>query len=526
MMMGDDDIDEYYIQASEESFTCSEPPQSPRKENNKNVGSKKKKFSDEQIRSLECIFESESKPEARKKMQVARDLGLQPRQVAIWFQNRRARWKSKRIEQDYRKLRDEYDSLASRFESLKKEKESLQVQLQELNDLLMETSHHEGLEDREEGMHLQDQSEMKKSGCCEDTGGYQACSLGPSNLNPSLFNPIKFPPIWPKPKVKMGPLSVSPMGFGTWAWGNQFLWGYQESMDTELQQIFNMAVDNGVNLFDTADSYGTGRLNGQSEKLLGRFIREFQEQKGGRGEIVIATKFAAYPWRLTPNQFVNACRASLDRMQIEQIGIGQLHWSTANYAPLQELALWDGLVAMYEKGLVRAVGVSNYGPKQLLKIHDYLKARGVPLCSAQVQFSLISMGKDQLEIKNICDSLGIRLIAYSPLGLGMLTGKYSPSKLPKGPRGLLFRQILPGLEPLLGSLREIASKRRKSMSQVAINWCISKGTVPIPGVKSIKQAEENLGALGWRLSSEELLQLENAAEESPTRMIQNIFQTK
>ncbi|KAK9288038.1 hypothetical protein L1049_016483 [Liquidambar formosana] len=181
----------------------------------------------------------------------------------------------------------------------------------------------------------------------------------------------------------MGPLIVSPMGFGTWAWGNQLLWGYQESMDTDLQRTFNLAVENGINLFDTADSYGTGRLNGQSEKLLGRFVREFEGQKRVRDNILIATKFAAYPWRLTPGQFVTACKSSLDRMQIEQIGIGQLHWSTANYAPLQELALWDGLVAMYEKGLVRAVGVSNYGPKQLVKIHDYLKARGVPLCSAQ-----------------------------------------------------------------------------------------------------------------------------------------------
>ncbi|XP_029130787.1 pyridoxal reductase, chloroplastic isoform X2 [Cajanus cajan] len=322
------------------------------------------------------------------------------------------------------------------------------------------------------------------------------CSINTNPIalaTPSFsFKSLKFPPFWPTQKVKMGPLSVSPMGFGTWAWGNQFLWGYQESMDNELQQVFNMAVDNGINLFDTADSYGTGRLNGQSEKLLGRFIREFQEQKGSQRDIVIATKFAAYPWRLTPGQFVNACRASLDRMQIDQIGIGQLHWSTANYAPLQEIALWDGLVAMYEK----------------------------------VQFSLISMGKDQLEIKSICDSLGIRMIAYSPLGLGMLTGKYSPSELPSGPRALLFKQILPGLDPLLSSLRNIANKRRKTMSQVAINWCICKGTVPIPGVKSIKQVEENLGALGWRLSSDELLQLEYAANESPRRMIQNVFQTR
>lgn len=213
-------------------------------------------------------------------------------------------------------------------------------------------------------------------------------------------------------------------------------------------------------------------------------------------------------------------------LPIEQIGIGQLHWSTANYAPLQEMALWDGLVAMYDKGLVQAVGVSNYGPKQLVKIYDYLKDRGVPLCSAQVQFSLLSIGDDQMEIKKICDSLGIRLIAYSPLGLGMLTGKYSPSKLPSGPRGLLFGQILPGLEPLLTTLGDIAEKRRKTIPQVAINWCISKGTIPIPGAKTLKQAQENLGALGWNLTREELSQLDDGARESPRKMIQNIFQTR
>ncbi|KAF5771291.1 putative pyridoxine 4-dehydrogenase [Helianthus annuus] len=343
----------------------------------------------------------------------------------------------------------------------------------------------------------------------------------------ALFTPptIKIPRLFrpSQQKVKVGPMTVSPMGFGTWAWGNQLLWGYQESMDTELQQVFNLALDNDINLFDTADSYGTGKLNGQSEKLLGKFITQYQ---GDANDIVIATKFAAYPWRLTPNQFVNACKSSLDRLQIDKIGIAQLHWSTANYAPFQERALWDGLVAMYDKGLVKAVGVSNYGPKQLLKIHDYLKERGVPLSSAQVQFSLLSMGDDQMEIKSVCDSLGIRVIAYSPLGLGMLTGKYTPANLPRGPRSLLFRQIIPGVEPLLISLKEIAEKRGKSVPQVAINWCICKGTIPIPGVKSVKQAEENLGALGWKLKPNELDQLEYAARDSSAKMIQNVFQTR
>ncbi|KAG7605953.1 Pyridoxal reductase [Arabidopsis thaliana] len=350
------------------------------------------------------------------------------------------------------------------------------------------------------------------------------CSNNTSNI--TTFKPLKLPLFWPWQKVKMGPLSVSPMGFGTWAWGNQLLWGYQTSMDDQLQQAFELALENGINLFDTADSYGTGRLNGQSERLLGKFIKESQGLKGKQNEVVVATKFAAYPWRLTSGQFVNACRASLDRLQIDQLGIGQLHWSTASYAPLQELVLWDGLVQMYEKGLVRAVGVSNYGPQQLVKIHDYLKTRGVPLCSAQVQFSLLSMGKEQLEIKSICNELGIRLISYSPLGLGMLTGKYSSSKLPTGPRSLLFRQILPGLEPLLLALSEIAKKRGKTMPQVAINWCICKGTVPIPGIKSVRHVEDNLGALGWKLTNDEQLQLEYAAKESPKSMIQNIFQTR
>ncbi|XP_065863109.1 pyridoxal reductase, chloroplastic isoform X1 [Euphorbia lathyris] len=350
-----------------------------------------------------------------------------------------------------------------------------------------------------------------------------------SNLSSSPSSPLrsfKLPAFWPWEKVKMGPMSVSPMGFGTWAWGNQLLWGYQQSMDTQLQDTFNLALDNGINLFDTADSYGTGRLNGQSERLLGKFIREFPG-KQKRDDIVIATKFAAYPWRLTPGQFVNACRS------VSQVIIGKVasranrHRSiTLVYCKLRSSTRISTLGWFSGNGLVRAVGVSNYGPKQLLKIHDYLKVRGVPLCSAQVQFSLLSMGKDQMEIKKVCDSLGIRLIAYSPLGLGMLTGKYTSSTLPFGPRALLFKQILPGLDPLLSALREIAERRHKTIPQVAINWCICNGAIPIPGVKSVKQAKENLGALGWRLSSDELLQLEYAASECPRKMVQNIFQTR
>lgn len=89
----------------------------------------KRRFSDDQVKSLETIFESETKLEPRKKVQVARELGLQPRQVAIWFQNKRARWKSKQIEKNYRVLKNSYDNLKARLEVIKKERESLQEQV-------------------------------------------------------------------------------------------------------------------------------------------------------------------------------------------------------------------------------------------------------------------------------------------------------------------------------------------------------------------------------------------------------------
>lgn len=98
----------------------------------KNKMKMKKRFNDDQIRSLETIFQSETKLEPRKKLQLARELGLQPRQVAIWFQNKRARWKSKQLEKDYSLLRSNYNTLASQFQTLNYEKQSLLAQVPSL----------------------------------------------------------------------------------------------------------------------------------------------------------------------------------------------------------------------------------------------------------------------------------------------------------------------------------------------------------------------------------------------------------
>ncbi|MEW5319101.1 MAG: hypothetical protein WDW38_010271 [Sanguina aurantia] len=315
------------------------------------------------------------------------------------------------------------------------------------------------------------------------------------------------------------------MGLGTWSWGNQLLWGYDESMDPELQELFDLMVKSGVNLFDTADSYGTGRLNGRSEQLLGRFIRENPSSAAVRDNLHVATKFATYPWRIFPSSIVSACKQSLERLGTDQLAVGQLHWSASNYAPWQEGALQTGLADCYEQGLVKAVGVSNYGPKQLKKVHAALLEREVPLASAQIQYSLLSCGSQQESLKALCDDLGIAVIAYSPLALGVLSGNYSMDNLPEGPRGLLFKQLLPEVQPLISVIDAIAEERQKTPSQVCLNFLMCQGTIPIPGTKSLSQAEENLGALGWKLDSGELTELKTTAAGLKRGMVQNIFQT-
>jgi pyridoxine 4-dehydrogenase len=354
------------------------------------------------------------------------------------------------------------------------------------------------------------------------------------------------------------------MGCGTWSWGNRLLWDYDPNQDEEIYEAYKYVRNAGVSVFDTADSYGTLDLNGRAEILLGQFERRYLNDKkdnennnqgGGDGtnddiwsklfsssssngnnnnnnnNIIqpqqVATKFAPYPWRITPNQMVNAAKASLNRLEQDKLSIAQLHWSTANYQPFQEKALWEGIANVYDEDLCDAIGVSNYGPQQLQKISDYMVDRDVPIATAQIQYSLMTF-KDCKDMNASCDDINCRLISYSPLCLGLLTGKYNLDNLPRNgnPRRQLFRELLPGAQPLLNTLEVIAKDLDKSQSQVAINWALCKDTVPIPGARTLQQAKENIGAIGWKLDAGMVDELDRAALNLSKPMIQNVFQTK
>eukprot|EP00956_Cyclotella_meneghiniana_P018214 scaffold30132_cov72-Cyclotella_meneghiniana.AAC.9 len=345
-------------------------------------------------------------------------------------------------------------------------------------------------------------------------------------------------------RVKAGPIEISSLGCGTWSWGNKLLWDYDPSQDEEIYKAYRAIRNAGVTIFDTADSYGTFQLNGRAEILLGLFERRYINENENNGlygfdfgkmlgntatksnnKQQVATKFAPYPWRITRGALVQAAKESLERLEQDKLCIAQLHWSTAKYQPFQEGALWEGIADIYDEGLAEAVGVSNYGPLQLNKFSERMKVRNVPIAVAQVQYSLLTARND--EILDSCNAAGCRLISYSPLCLGLLSGKYNLDTLPRpgNPRRQLFKELLPGAKPLLNTLEAVAKDVGKTQSQVAINWAVCKGTVPIPGARTLAQAEENLGAVGWSLSPDAVDQLDIASAGVEKKMIENIFQT-
>lgn len=294
------------------------------------------------------------------------------------------------------------------------------------------------------------------------------------------------------------------LGIGTWQWGDKMMWGYGDGYAVaDLRGAFQSALNAGVHFFDTAEVYGMGR----SERFLGQFIRE----SGLEQKVVVATKFFPFPWRLTRRQLLTALRQSLKRLGLPRVDLYQVHWPSPP-VPVERWA--EALAEAVEAGLTRAVGVSNYNAAQLRAAHAVLAQRGIPLASNQVHYSLLHREPERDGVLAACRELGVTLIAYSPLEKGVLTGKYTPEHPLSGLRGGMYNRRLTAVQPLIARLQEIgAAHGGKTPAQVALNWLICKGTVPIPGAKNTRHVESNLGALSWRLTPEEVVALDAASDQ-------------
>ncbi|HLO29680.1 MAG TPA: aldo/keto reductase [Anaerolineales bacterium] len=296
-------------------------------------------------------------------------------------------------------------------------------------------------------------------------------------------------------------LQVPRMGMGAMVWGQptgmarwtpaQLAYGPSQSAEEE-ERALDVSLAAGVDLIDTAEFYS----NGASERRVGELTHS--------RNALIATKFPPSPFSKLES-FPKALEDSLTRLQRPSIDLYQHHFPSQRIPIPQLMQLMADAV---EAGKVKAVGVSNYSADEMRLAHAELAKRGIPLASNQVQYSLLYRKPEVDGVLEACRELGVTLIAYSPLAMGALTGKYSAKTRASGMRRFLpsfGRKIMDSVQPVIELLRQIGQRYSKSPGQVALRWLIeNENVLPIPGAKNSRQAADNVGALSFSLTPEEV----------------------
>jgi aryl-alcohol dehydrogenase-like predicted oxidoreductase len=302
-------------------------------------------------------------------------------------------------------------------------------------------------------------------------------------------------------------LQVPRMGVGAMTWGHarglarlhpaKIAYGGAHGVDEE-QRAFEASVAAGVTLFDTAAMYS----GGASERRVGELAH-------GQA-VLIASKFPS-GFSFRAEGLPSELEASLARLGRDFVDLYQHHFPSNRVLipKLMEL-LADAVVA----GKIKAVGVSNYSAEQMREAHAALAKRGIPLASNQVKYSLLHRQPEVNGVLDACRELGITLIAYSPLAMGALTGKYSATTKAGGLRRIMpnfNKKAMDAVQPVVSLLRQIGERYSKTPSQVALRWLIENPQVlPIPGAKNGKQAAGNAGALSFSLTPDEVESLSQA----------------
>jgi aryl-alcohol dehydrogenase-like predicted oxidoreductase len=313
-------------------------------------------------------------------------------------------------------------------------------------------------------------------------------------------------------------LRVPALSFGTGTFGGKgplfSAWGQSDAQ--EARRLIDICLDVGVTLFDTADVYSAG----SSEEVLGAAI------EGRRDAVLISTKTGLpmgdgpLDWGVSRSRLIRAVEDSLRRLRTDHIDLLQLHAFDAS-TPVEELlGTLDALIAA---GKVRYAGVSNYPGWQLMKAQGLADRHGWPRFVAhQVYYSLIGRAYEA-DLMPLGHDQGIGALVWSPLGWGRLTGRIGRGRpIPEGSRLHETEQFAPPVEEerlyrVVDALEAVAAETEKTVPQIAINWLLQRPTVSsvIIGARNEAQLRDNLGAVGWSLTAEQMAALDAASDVLP-----------
>ena len=290
------------------------------------------------------------------------------------------------------------------------------------------------------------------------------------------------------------------IALGAWAWGNDGTFGNDLTADT-LKPIFDKAMKNGLNLWDTAYAYGMGT----SEKVLAGFLEGLD-----RDSYLVSDKFTpqcANP--SNPDAMKDMIEMQLKLMNLDRFDIYWIHNVVG--APR-----WTEDLAKYFEGKdnVPFIGVSNHNLAEIKQANEVLKAHGLKLSAVQNHYSLINRSSEDSGILEYCKENDIHFFAYMVLEQGALSGKYDTAHpMPEGSgRAQTYNPVLDKLEILNGELKKLADKYNVGLAQIPVAWAIAKGTLPIIGVTKTNHVEDAVKAANITLTADEVSELEKVAD--------------
>ena len=288
------------------------------------------------------------------------------------------------------------------------------------------------------------------------------------------------------------------IAMGAWAWGNDGTFGDHYEV-SDLKAVYESAMKNGLNLWDTAFVYGMGT----SEKILGELTKGTSSE-----DLILSTKFTPQCDDGSSEPMLHMLEGSLENLHTDAIDVWWIHnpMDVEKYTPM--------LIPLAKKGVIKEIGVSNHSLAEIKRVNEILGKAGLKVSAVQNHFSLLNRSSEESGILNYCKENGIVFYAYMVLEQGALSGKYDVEHpFSEGSaRADIYNPMLKEIEKLMATVKCIGDAHGISIAQTLIAWAIAKGTLPIVGVTKVHHVEDAAKAASVVLTEQEITTMEETAD--------------